>query len=326
MNTTSKLLSILVITLCGTPIARADEACSDALVISTYDRFDKTSNDFRLASYVAESAYNEVKKSAGASAVIYGVPVRGSYDDFRKNVKQMTNKLDVSLSQSQASNVMWSGLDANGTNAYVECIRAKKFAQGGLHLAVRSATKSEVTVWAMWRPTGNEGVAKPEWTWNADGAKVLPGDLLAGERVIVLPRPKDQRVLAVNFAGHADSLVVEPYPELPALISKPVEYVEELIQTRGPQVQSFGGGFSRTSTVCTPEKPEGWTIVKVVDRLESDTGRTICNSWTTCSGTEADTSRRACRSYSVQGYRKGEYGGYGRATMVLDVTWRHPKE
>jgi hypothetical protein len=57
--------------------------CSDALVISTYDRFETKHVDWRLASHVFGTAYNEIRDKAGASATIYGVPVGANYGDFK---------------------------------------------------------------------------------------------------------------------------------------------------------------------------------------------------------------------------------------------------
>jgi hypothetical protein len=104
----------------------------------------------------------------------------------------------------------------------------------------------------------------------------------------------------------------------------PVRFEDHVEVYIGPTAQAWSKNFSAPVTVCTPEKPESWTIKSVRLHLESDTGRSTCGAWTTCSDASADTKTRACRSITVQGYERNEYGGYGRATPVLTVTWSKP--
>lgn len=165
--------------------AQSDESCSDALIVATYSRIDTQGTDYRLAWHVSESAYEEVKRKAGVNATIYGIPVGGNYLQFQKNMREKTANYASSYTHSEATNVKWTGLDPNGANAYTECIKAKKFSQHGLKLAVKSATQNEVSVLVNWTPRGKQTNARPQWFWDAEGSTRLPKTLVAGEKTVV---------------------------------------------------------------------------------------------------------------------------------------------
>lgn len=295
--------------------------CNAALIKSTYNRIDVSNTDWRIASFVNEKEYEEIKRDAGASATIYGIPMGANYADFQKRVREKTNTYTESLTQNQVTNIMWTGLNSASSNAYSECLRAR-FSQRGLHLGVKSATKDEVVVWIVWTPRGDERTAKPEWQWNNVGADRLPKSVVAGDKVVVMPRPTKQQTLAVNFKGHADSIIIEPFPNSP--IIAPTLYESFIEIYRSPEQIGWGKNFSLPYTLCTPEKPAGWTIEKVNLTLESARERTQCNSFTTCGGSETDTSTRVCRTTTVQGHENNKYSGYGTLNSVLTVTWNRP--
>ena len=303
--------------------AQREEGCSDALVMSTYSRGDLTTYSSLLAFQVSERAYNEIKQKAGASAEIYGVPVGANYGEFRRSIQESATRYTSTLTLSQATNILWTGLDPSGANAYIECIRAKAARNNGLSLGVRAATKEEIAVLVTWSPRGNQGRAKPIWSLNMPEAANLPRELQPGDRVFTLPRPTAQRILTVNFEGHSDQLVLEPFPTVPP--TPPIQYVDDIQIYEGAVAEGWSINWGRPVTVCTPEMPSGWTITKVDFRLESSTERGSCGAWTNCSGQETDTPRRACRTVSVQGHTGGKFEGWGRAKPVLTVTWRRPR-
>jgi hypothetical protein len=300
--------------------------CGEALVIATYNRAQIEHDDWRLASYVTENEYNTIKHDAGVNAVIYDVPVGASYSDFQNRVQERTNSYKESLTHDQAINVMWTGLDPNAANAYSDCLRAKIFNQAGLHFGVKSATKNQVSVVIVWIPTGDERKrAAPVWAWEGNGRAALPKSVPSGTTVVVLPRPNEQQILAANYKGHADELIIEPFPPPPTKAEfRAVESDEEY---RSPEITAWGDRWSVPYTLCTPEKPTGWIIVKVHDfHLESATERNVCGRWTTCTGSESDSSAHACRTVSVQGHNDNKYDGYGKAVAVFHVTWKHPEK
>jgi hypothetical protein len=309
--------------VCHAATAQSNENCSDALVRATYNRIASSSSDWRIARHVSEKDYDEIKKSAGLSAVIYGVPIDASYDDFQKRIREKTDRYNESLTQSQLTNILWTGLDPNSGSLYTECIKSRIFSQRGLRLAVRSATASEVAIWISWSPRGDDKNPRPEWSFSGDGIDRMPKLLAAGERIVVLPRPKEQKTLAVNFKGYADSLIIEPFPIANPTVRE-VAYVETTETYDSEEITGWGTNFSAPNVLCTPEKPKGWTIVKVTHFLKSARERGSCGSWTTCTGSETDSGTRACRAVTVQGHTDNKFSGYGTATSHLQVTWKRP--
>jgi hypothetical protein len=314
---------VAIASLTSQAYSQDDSGCGEALVIATYNRAQIEHDDWRLASYVTESEYNTIKKDAGASAVIYGVPVGASYSDYQRRVIEKTNSYQESLTHDQAINVMWTGLDPNAANAYSECLKAKIFNQPGLHFAVRAATKDQVSVVMVWTPIGDESRnAIPEWTWKGESFSSLPRSVPSGMRIAILPRPKEQQMLAANYKGHADSLVIDPYPPPPTPALVHSEETSE--EYRSPEIVGWGSNWSAPFALCTPDKPADWTIVKVYDfHLESATERSTCGAFTTCGGSNTDTATHVCRVVSVQGHNENRFDGYGRAVAVFHVTWRH---
>jgi hypothetical protein len=308
----------------GQAYAQEGSGCAEALVMATYNRSQIDHDDWRLASYVTENEYNTIKHDAGVNAVIYGVPVGASYSDYQNRVTEKTNSYKESLTHDEAINIMWTGLDPNSANAYSECLKAKIFNQPGLHLAVKAATKSQVSVVIVWTAIGDEvRNAAPEWTWKGEGGSALPKSVPSGMRIVVLPRPKAQQMLAANFKGHADSLVIDPYPLPPTKVQYHLEETSE--EYRSPEIKGWGSNWSAPYALCTPDKPAGWTIVKVSDfHLESASERGSCGAWTQCGGSENDTPTHACRIVTVQGHNENRFDGWGRAVAVFHVTWKHP--
>ena len=134
----------------GSAFAQGLASCNDALVRATYNRFDSQQVDWRLAKFVNEETYNNIKHDAGANAVIYGFPAGASYGDFSNTVDIKFNSVQESLSLSQALNVMWTGLDPNSPSAYSDCLRAQVLNGFSLHVAVKFATDSDIALTIKW--------------------------------------------------------------------------------------------------------------------------------------------------------------------------------
>ncbi len=317
------LLAVSFVTLTGQAYAQEGSGCAEALVIATYNRSQIDHDDWRLASYVTENEYNTIKHDAGVNAVIYGVPVGASYSDYQNRASERTNSYKESLTHDQAINVMWTGLDPNAANAYSECLKAKVFNQPGLHLAVKAATKNQVSIQIVWTAIGDEPRnAAPEWSWKGASFSSLPKSVPSGSRIVVLPRPKDQQILAANFKGHADQLVIDPYPPPPTKATYRPEVTSE--EYRSPEIIGWGKNWSAPYALCTPQKPADWTIVRIYDfHLESATERGSCGAYTTCGGTNTDTLTHACRIVQVQGHDENRFDGYGKAVAVFHVEWKH---
>jgi pimeloyl-ACP methyl ester carboxylesterase len=123
----------------------------------------------------------------------------------------------------------------------------------------------------------------------------------------------------LNLLPSSDSVRVET--------STKAKLVETQEEYRSPEITGWGSNFSAPYTICTPDKPVGWTIANTPSlRLESATERGECGRWTTCGGEQTDTATHACRTISVQGHNENRFDGYGRAVAILRVNWKHPAE
>jgi hypothetical protein len=64
-------------------IAQAED-CSKALVMDTVDRYTLNLENLAIASRLSRDSYQEAKSRAGLSAVIYGIPIGASFEDYQK--------------------------------------------------------------------------------------------------------------------------------------------------------------------------------------------------------------------------------------------------
>jgi hypothetical protein len=190
-------------------LAADADKCKDALVIATYNKFDAQHLDWRLATLVTEGQWDQISHSAGVNAVIYGVPVGASYSDFHSNAMQKLDSHEESLTQDQFENILWTGLDPNSPSAYKTCIESQIFQSDGLHMAVKAATASDVTVMVAWHPVRSDPKRiTPSWDW--DGKGTLPHTINAGVTTARVVRPSQQKQLVINFNGASDSVTIDP--------------------------------------------------------------------------------------------------------------------
>lgn len=188
--------------------------CDAALVKSTYSSSSRVGLDWRLAELVDERTYNEIKQSAGGSAIIYGVPAAANYDEYRKKITSYKHSTDQSLSYTQQLNIAWTGLDPLAPSAYADCLKAERN-KLGLHAFVVGATETDISVQLSWNvpgfPTAGIAAEGPP----AAVIRRFPAELGQGERTVVVPRPTSQITLAVNSSrplGYTSTIVLEPLP------------------------------------------------------------------------------------------------------------------
>lgn len=209
------------LSLCVGGAVRAAEvsACDAALIKSTYNRIESSHLDWRLASMVDRKTYEEIKHTAGASAVIYGIPVGANYDDFRRRAARESSRYAESLTHDHAINIMWTGLDSKAGSAYSECLAAVVLTLRGLHLTVRSATVNDVAILVTWVPQGEGDRRTIDVTWSGltreSSGELLPTRMTAGGRTVLVDRPLTQRNLAVNAPGFTGFVVLAPLPPSP---------------------------------------------------------------------------------------------------------------
>ncbi|WP_156941285.1 hypothetical protein [Mesorhizobium sp. LSHC422A00] len=169
---------------------------------------------------MTEDVYNEQKTHAGANGMIGKVPVGANYDDYKRNINSMKASHNESLSTAEANNLMWIGLGNGGATAYQACISALTASASGLHLTVRTATESDITLEVSWTPRGPNAPIRIRIEW--DGAKPvsarLPDRISAGTAVVRVKRPSVTQSVTVQTEGDSDVVVLTP---IPALIETP---------------------------------------------------------------------------------------------------------
>src|SRR6185295_3718895 len=141
VGATASIASLLVC-CAGHATAGSLSECNAALIVSTYNKIDASKSDWRMATFVDKDSYSKIKDSAGASAVIYGVPVGANYDQFRENIDRYKTSTTESLSQEQFHNISWTGLGSEAADAYKECIRQKS---RGLYILPDKATDTDLS-------------------------------------------------------------------------------------------------------------------------------------------------------------------------------------
>lgn len=299
--------------------------CNAALVMSTYNRLDTSHTDWRVASLVTDKEWDEINNQFHGNATIYGIPMGASYQDYHNRVTDKLNSYQESLTQDELTNVAWTGLDPNGASAYVQCLKAAHQDQG-LSVYVTNATKDEVALRVTWHPTGIEPkTASLDWTWNAGGKSKLPKTVVQGNTPVVLPRPKKQQILTAVFDGHEATLVVTPYPPPPGIAVVTYRSCVETYESRA--ADGWGENWSAPVLFCTPVKPDGWQIAKLVDfsTIDGGSGRS-CTYYGQCTGSENDSSKRICRTLTVQGHKETPNSSNGHGWLVgrMIVEWRQP--
>jgi hypothetical protein len=208
-------VGFIALQMCTPPppaLASAD-SCSGALVMDTYSGSSAVSSDWRLADLVDRGTYDQIKHDAGASAVIYGVPVGANYDDFKQEVTQYKHSRNEHLTTNQLVNIAWTGLDPNSPGAYAQCLNTQVFLSSGLHAAVRAATDSNIIILVKWDVPGQPQHAQIAWTPSVIGNITLPTDFPQGMTTISVPRPPQQVALAGSTQGWTtDAIILEPLP------------------------------------------------------------------------------------------------------------------
>jgi hypothetical protein len=324
---TNFVLSFLAVTLCASFGQAASPTCEEALVRATYNHISSDHLDWRLALLVTQSEYDEIKHDAGANAVIYGIPVGATYDDFQKRIRTYQSSTNASLTHDQALNILWTGLDPNSPNAYSECLRTQVLSLGGLHLTVKSATASDIVLVATWRPEGKNAplTIQPQWTWLNASTTNLPKQLTSGQTTVVVQRPKQQKTLAVNYPGFGDSVTLDPLP--PAL--KPPAEVKMVVTTETYSREVASGqckDFGANQTVESETKPETWTIVH--SEFHVGGADRSCGAYTNCTQT-VGTAHKVTWVFNTQGHNEecGSHGNTGihNSTGTLTVVWQHPQ-
>lgn len=180
------------------PAPAMAEECYRALVVSSYQENTNSGRDVRLSQYVRESEWREISRSADANAIVYDVPLGASYDEYRLTSNERLSSLNSSLSESQARNVLWTGLDQNSLRAYEACLGANGY---GLFLMVRRANPNQVTISVRYNSPAGRDIALT-WTGAPESVlRQLPSRInnhSTVSRVVQRPIEGEDFILAVN--------------------------------------------------------------------------------------------------------------------------------
>jgi hypothetical protein len=187
--------------------------CDAALVNTAYSSGTVTHNDWRLSLLINSENYEQAKHDAGASAVIYGVPVSANYSDYSQNREKLFQTYNESRTIDEMRNVAWTALDPNSATAYSDCLRVELAGQIGLQAVVWSATASDITIMVRWFVPGENMPATVSWTPPSIKGISFPTSIPQGTTAIVVPRPNTQQSFVGSFRGFATTpIVLEPLP------------------------------------------------------------------------------------------------------------------
>jgi len=222
------------------------EDCSDALIVETYSQNSAMNMDWRLSQFVSEEEWNSIQKKADASAIIYGVPMGGSYGEYKAASKKKISEMGESLTSQQVDNILWTGLGGNSLLAYQSCLQSKSY---GLFLYPRKATKTALEMVLEYRPIGAGG---GDITLNWASTSPQVDNLLAKisphtEWTFFVDRPSGSEdiLLAVNGGGlTAPAVVITAYPPpLPVWNSEWVTMRDPAQNTGQPGSASLPDGY-----------------------------------------------------------------------------------
>lgn len=216
----------------GIPVSQ----CDHVLVKATYNRTDKRFKDWHLATHVDQSTYNEIQKSAGVSAVIYGVPVGASWSEFKKNVASASDDHQESLTTDDFENVAITNLDPTAAEDYKVCIAALRASAGGLSLNVESSTDSDIVISVQWLAKGKQPSTVPiSWSSAVKPADAtFPPTAVAGAQQIRFLRPSVETSVIVNSPEVGDSASVTLAPLPPPSITPPKPSLAEVCDATSP--------------------------------------------------------------------------------------------
>jgi hypothetical protein len=207
---------VLLSTAIFSTVAVAQSECDQALVKATYGNFGSDHVDQRLASEVDENTWKEITHNGSANATIFGIGSGGgTYADFQNNIAARKNSFSQSLTHDQARNIMWTGLDPSSETVYSDCLNALVLINRGLHIVVKFATTSDITLNIVWKP---EGIDPPtvNTIWTPPITQIdrtsLPTQVRQGANFVVIARPAAQQALVVNAAEGSAAIVLEPLP------------------------------------------------------------------------------------------------------------------
>jgi hypothetical protein len=129
--------------------------------------------------------------------------------------------------------------------------------------------------------------------------------------VLVVPVPKKQ-----------DTQTPNPLPST----TTQAKYASCVETYESRAADGWGINWSAPVLFCTPEKPDGWEIARLVDFHTTDGGSgRSCDFYGRCT-TDKDTKRQICKTLTVQGHNEvpNPSNGHGWLVGHMTVEWKQP--
>jgi hypothetical protein len=284
------IIGYAVVALLESRVAQAGvEVCDAALIQTTFSASSSVSDDWRLASLITSSNYDQVKHDAGGQATVYGIPFGANYSDFRTNLNSQYAQQNQSENINQTRNVAWTGLESASVSAYEACLQTQVLMSNGLHAAVTTATASDISIHIRFVVPGLPAHVAIKWSPPSVAGFVFPSRLTQGDTIVRVPRPDKELSVSGNASGYAtDALVLEPLPS-PIKPIKPFYY--DFSAGGFPGIQS-GGRRGVPGCACGNTVPSfADTSSRPISHLNEAAGQIFSfrfdNTWI-CQGQQID--------------------------------------
>lgn len=223
MAMSKSIFGAAMILFLGVANQNANAECEDALVLATYSENSTYHSDWRLAKFVSEKAYMQANHVGDVNAVIYGVPVGASYNDFEENYKRKEEQYNESLTLDQAKQIFWVGLDPQTGKNYADCLYAQS--EKPLKLAVIASTTDAIIVEVNWRQPGGPKNIEVQWVPSKIGKFPLPRKFADGRTPIPIARQSKEISIVASYKGFESNVIkLLPFPSPPKRLMSCLEY------------------------------------------------------------------------------------------------------
>ena len=182
----------------------------------TYMSSREEVRDWRLAKFVTREQFEAAKRDGSGRAVIHGVPASGEYSEWREALDRGAEGSNESLSTSERTNILWTGISETTGSLYIACLNSQVFNQSGLHAAVSSARENDIAVRLKW--DDEPGEIDLDWSPSDLEPRImarLPKSMRRGLVSFVLPRPDREYTIVANYrqgGKTSEPIVVTPWP------------------------------------------------------------------------------------------------------------------
>jgi hypothetical protein len=246
-----------------------------------------------------------------------------SYYDTSTQLKQSTLS---SLFSDNAAATVQKCLDSEPVYGYFDVAK-----DGGAFAFTFHAQGREKLKKAFFRSSGSTNQCDPDNPFNVSTLDLYLTDLdISGQKKSFgchWDGSKDV-VLTIKLANQGDRTYILPVivkredPPPPERHIETPQLVTDTLTSRLHGISGNGHDWGAWYTLCTDDKPAGWTIASVVSfHLEGDRQ---CGAHANCEPWGVDSPTKVCRRFQMQGHDEAK-PGVRDTDGVLIVVWQHPK-